>query len=59
MYNILFQVPGVGKVVCTHMTANLGPHYFESKNTCEGRSFNCVTNGRPYSVAVRSTWELR
>ena len=25
----------------------------------EGRSFNCVTNGPPYRVAVRSTWKLR
>ena len=25
----------------------------------EGRSFNCVTNGPPYRVAVRSTWKLQ
>ena len=25
----------------------------------EGRSFNCITNGQPYRVAVRSTWKLR
>ena len=25
----------------------------------EGRSFNCVTNGPPYRVAVRSMWKLQ
>ena len=25
----------------------------------EGRSFNCVTNGPPYRVTVRSMWKLR
>ena len=42
------------------MFRSLGVHILSvNAKSYEGRSFNCVTNGPPYHVAVRSTWKLR